>query len=227
MTYMVHPRRAGAAPVRSTQANGGADVVELHPRRRRGRPPKPSLAARPCTDSFETVAAAVVGVAQGKSWVASKERVRHWTDRERGFSPSALKALGYLLEHINRGKGFDWHAAETIAAELGLGVRTVERAFSELTRAGAILPDQRNRDGQQGQQALADDDTEADRREPGDRRRARGRTRQEIGEAPAKKIRSCRRLLSACWRAYVAAARSLTASGPRPLACATDTRHRS
>jgi hypothetical protein len=117
------------------------EVVPFAPRKpRRGRPRKTILPATPCTDRFDVVAAAVVGIAsKRREWAAAKERVRSRADRRREFSPATPKVLGYLLEKINRERGYDWHAAATIAADLGLSVRTVERAFSELRDAGTIL----------------------------------------------------------------------------------------
>ena len=117
------------------------EVVAFAPRMpRRGRPRKTILPATPCTDRFDVVAAAVVGIAsKRREWAAAKERVRSRADRRRDFSPATPKVLGYLLEKINREHGYDWHAAVTIAAYLGLSIRTVERTFSELGDAGAIL----------------------------------------------------------------------------------------
>jgi DNA-binding transcriptional regulator YhcF (GntR family) len=111
------------------------------PMRPRGRPPKPELKSRPSEGDFKAVKAAVIALAlrEGGAWAAAKERVRNWADREKGFSPATPKVLGYLLEHINLDKGCDWHSAETIARELGISVRTVERAFEELCKAGYIL----------------------------------------------------------------------------------------
>jgi hypothetical protein len=62
--------------------------------------------------------------------------VRSWADREKGFAPATSKVLGYLLGHINRDKGYDWHSAATIARELAMTTRTVERSFKELVDAG-------------------------------------------------------------------------------------------
>jgi len=96
---------------------------------RRGRRRKPALILRPCSESFDVVAGGVIALAaQTGSWAAPKERLRSQADREKAFAPATPKVLGYLLEHINRAHGFDWHSAKTIADELGLTIRTVERA---------------------------------------------------------------------------------------------------
>jgi hypothetical protein len=115
-------------------------LEEAFPPPKRGRPPKPALPHRPCEDPFKTVAADVRALAQreGGAWAAAKEQARNWADRVPGFSPATPKVLGYLLSHINLEKGFDWHSAESIAQDLGLTVRTIERAYGELRTVGAI-----------------------------------------------------------------------------------------
>jgi hypothetical protein len=118
-----------------------AEVVTLVPRKRLpGRPTKPRLVPRRCQDSFDVVAAGVVGiVAQKGIWAAAKERVRQWADRDRAICSAAPKVLGYQLQHINRKRGFDWHSERTIAQALGISTRTVERAYRDLSLGGYIL----------------------------------------------------------------------------------------
>jgi hypothetical protein len=124
--------------IRQLAANLSADFPP--PKRGRGRPPKPALPHCPCEEPFNAVAVGVRALAQrgGGAWAIAKEQARNWADRIPGFSPATPKVLGYLLSHINQEKGFDWHSAERIARDLGLTVRTIERAYYELRRVGAI-----------------------------------------------------------------------------------------
>lgn len=117
------------------------NVVSLAPRKRsRGRPRKPLIVAQPCPHDFNLVATAIVGIARQKVlWNAAKERVRRWADRNRALRPVSRCVIGYVLEKINKAKGFDWHGRDSIAADLGVSGRAVEYAFSELGKVGLIL----------------------------------------------------------------------------------------
>jgi hypothetical protein len=139
-----HPRTtqgAASRPDASWKAVGNtATVVAFTPPKRRGRPRKPRPVDRSCKDDFDTVAMAVVGIANKQTlWSASKERVRRWADRDRCLRPASTKVLGYLLEHINKRAGYDWHDTDTIAGDLGLSVSAVEKAFGELIPGGYLL----------------------------------------------------------------------------------------
>ena len=122
-------------------ANETSNVVSLTPNKRpRGRPRKPPLVDRRCTDAFETIAVAVVGLAGQKMlWNALKERVRDKADRDNTLSPASRRVLGFLISRMNRNFGYDWHTGERIAAELGISLGSVNRAFGELARAGYIV----------------------------------------------------------------------------------------
>jgi hypothetical protein len=87
------------------------------------------------------VAAAVVGVAGQPIWNRAKERVRRWVDRNHTLRPISSKVVGFLLEHLNRERGYDWHTAGAIAEDLGVRVSAIEKAFGQLGKVGIILRD--------------------------------------------------------------------------------------
>jgi hypothetical protein len=96
--------------------------------------------AHPCVHDFDLVATAIVGLARQKTlWNAAKERLCRWGYCSRSLRPASLRVLSFLVEHINKSKGFDWHSRDTIAATLGVTGRAVEYAFEELGEAGIIL----------------------------------------------------------------------------------------
>ena len=117
------------------------EVINFTPKKRpRGRPKKPLMVSQRCTDGFEVVAAAVVGIARSKGcWSAAKERARAAVDKDPHLSPYSWKVFGFLLEHINRAKGFDWHGVEALATNRGMNPRTVQKAFEQLSERGHIL----------------------------------------------------------------------------------------
>ena len=142
MSYEVRGRASGQlAPTDPGRRLGDtAIVVAFVPPKRRGRPRKPPAVDQRCKEDFGTVAMALAGIARQKTlWGAGRERARRWADRDRRLRPVSIKVLGFLLEHVNRNAGFDWHSAATIAADLGVTTRAVENAFSELTMAGYLL----------------------------------------------------------------------------------------
>lgn len=142
-------RGARVNATRAIVAQTTANIVALEPARRpRGRPRtrqpmgraereaarKAALAAH---GPFGAVALAVVGVASQKTlWAAAKERVRNWADRDSRLRPVSKIVLGFILEHINRSKGLDWHSTAYIAADVGHTSRAVELAWEELLIAG-------------------------------------------------------------------------------------------
>ena len=130
--------QARAEPFRPTvDPPRSGEVVAFAPKKRaRGRPRKRPLIERRCTDGFEMIAQAVVAIASQRSWPAVKERVRSWADRDPDLTPSAVKVLGFLLEHINRKQGVDWHGRQHIAKSLGLDEYTVRDAFNLLDKCG-------------------------------------------------------------------------------------------
>ena len=166
MSCEVRGRASAQRPPTDTAKRLGdtAVVLAFVPLKRRGRPRKPLAVDRRCNDEFDAVATVVAGIARQKDlWGATRERVRHRADRDPVLRPVSNKVLGFRLEHLNRKVGFDWHAADTIAADLGVTTRSVENAFSELTdgrlsapRAGA------HQKPRQGDTALAHDDPRSD-----------------------------------------------------------------
>jgi hypothetical protein len=131
------------------------DANSASPKRSPGRPKKPELASQPCGEEFDMVSAGVVALAsaEGGIWAATKEALRARADREKGFSPATPKVIGFVLQHINLEKGYDWHSAQTIATELILSIRSVERAFREARLAGYFLREVRDDIPVKGSQA--------------------------------------------------------------------------
>jgi hypothetical protein len=94
------------------------------------------------------VANAVAGIASQPTWNGAKERVRRSVDRDRSLRPISSKVLGFLLEHINRKKVYDWHTASDIATDQGpasahemLPVRPLvvgDLSFGECPRAAEL-----------------------------------------------------------------------------------------
>jgi hypothetical protein len=116
-----------------------AEVVALFPKQR-GRPSKPAFVERRCTDGFETVAAAVVGIAsERKLWAAAKLRARSLVDKDIHLRPADGRVFQFLLEHVNAQKGYDWHGIKAIASDVGVDERTVQKAFERLGARGHIL----------------------------------------------------------------------------------------
>ena len=107
-------------------------------RKRRGRPRAPLRDPTPCPLPFDEVATQLVSLLP-REWMAAKDRARQLADRDPTLTPRARRVLGFLAGHINRSRGFDWHSAAAIAADLCMTVRTVERSFAELTECGYIL----------------------------------------------------------------------------------------
>jgi hypothetical protein len=127
----VVPHGLVADTVRNLITETANNAVSLAPRKRpRGRPRKPPQLDRRCTDSFDTVALAIVAVARQKVlWSAAKELVRVWADRGKSLSPGSRRVLGFLVNKLNRNAGYDWHGVEAIATERCVSVPTVNRAF--------------------------------------------------------------------------------------------------
>ena len=141
---MSKPRSAsskGSAPDAAMKRLGDtATVVAFTPPKRRGRPRKPPPVDRRCKDDFDTVAMAVAGIASKPTlWNAAKERVSRWADRDRGLRPASAKVLRFLVEKVNRQKGYDWHPADAIGREVAICLRAVEKAFHELIMGGYLL----------------------------------------------------------------------------------------
>jgi hypothetical protein len=121
--------------------NGG-DYPRSPPPARRGRPRKPELVDRRCTEPFESVVAAVAKLAlDSKLFFAAKAQLGHHADRDRALKPISTKVLRFYLEHINAKEGFDWHPTAAIAEDFGVTVRAVEMAHTELVKGGYILRD--------------------------------------------------------------------------------------
>ena len=132
------PAHSNSRP-RLSESLALAEVVALFPKQR-GRPRKPAFAERPCTDSFETVAAAVVGIAsERKIWAAAKLRARSLVDKDIHLRPADGRVFQFLLEHVNPKKGCDWHGINAIAHDVGVRERTVQKAFERLGARGHIL----------------------------------------------------------------------------------------
>jgi hypothetical protein len=125
-------------PEAETLVNGRSEHAPQTPRR--GRPKKPEIVDRHCTDNFDTVASRVAKLAPDLA-AAARVRVRHWVDRDRSLGPMCSKVVGFFLEHYNREKGFDWHSLSAIAKDLDVGVRAVENAIHDLGKAGITLRD--------------------------------------------------------------------------------------
>ena len=126
-------------------ANSGSNEAEEHQntakRQPRGRPRKPEAPPQPCTEAFDTISGEIVAIAQDKSlWPAAKERVREKVAIA-GLTPSAFKVVIYLLDKLNRKHGYDWHGSVAIAEALGVGKKSMKRAFQQLSRAGIIKRD--------------------------------------------------------------------------------------
>ena len=124
---------------RSSDPPAVAEVVALFPKQR-GRPRRTVFVERRCTDSFETVAAAVVGIAsERKVWAAAKLRARSLVDKDMHVRPADGRVFQFLLEHVNPKKGCDWHGIKAIAHDVGVDERTVQKAFERLGARGHIL----------------------------------------------------------------------------------------
>ena len=118
--------------------------------KRRGRPEKQKIIKRRCTEDFDEVTKKVRAVAPCKInntsiWQATKERAAATVRKDRSLAPCAQKVLACLLDHLNREKGFDWHGIRAIGAKEGLGPRTVQKAFTQLSDAGYIIRDYNER----------------------------------------------------------------------------------
>lgn len=127
--FSTEPKPAAAAATQGTQ---------------RGRPRKPAAVRLPSIGSFEEVKAKIVAIAADRKLLAgAKARVRFAAIRSRALRPVTNSVLDYLLDRINPNEGRDWHGERTIAKDLGVTTRSVQRAFRELGSddegAGIIL----------------------------------------------------------------------------------------
>jgi hypothetical protein len=141
MTVRDHASSFRTATNEPDATNPAPTVVRFEPRKRpRGRPRRPTAVDRTDERDFDEVAAAVAALANGKTiWNAAKERVRNRADRDGTLRPASRAVLGFVLEHLNRQQGHDWHTNKTIAADRGLSERAIEIAWKELIRSGYII----------------------------------------------------------------------------------------
>lgn len=131
----------GEMTLPSVRSDDRADVVvQFHaPARRRGRPRKPPLVSAPCTIPFDTVCAALVGWATRPDiWFDAVRSVRNAVAQDRSLDPVAPLVMSFLLDHVNRSCGRDWHSRIAIAAALGRSDAAVKRALSQLVATGRI-----------------------------------------------------------------------------------------
>ncbi len=138
-------------------ANSGSNEAEEHQntakRQPRGRPRKPEAPPQPCTEAFDTISGEIVAIAQSKSlWPAAKERVRTKAACDPRLTPTSFKVVTFLLDHVNRKCGYDWHGSVAIAEALGLSKKSVKRAFQQLANAGYIKRAYEIRGGTQASQ---------------------------------------------------------------------------
>lgn len=122
--------------------SGSCEPEGVSERPCRGRPPKPELTPQPCTETFGVVASKIAAIAKDKSlWQAAKERTRAKADRDPMLSPCSRKVFNFLLDHVNRDKGYDWHGNKSIAADRNMHRRTAQKGSKQLAERGYILRD--------------------------------------------------------------------------------------
>ncbi len=67
-----------------------------------------------------------------------KRRMAQHIQSRTDLTPSAKLVGAILVNWYNEGRGYSWPSTATLASELGLGVRSVQRATGELDELGVV-----------------------------------------------------------------------------------------
>ena len=67
-----------------------------------------------------------------------KRRMVQHVQSRNDLTPSAKLVGAILVNWYNEGRGYSWPSTATLASELGLGVRSVQRATGELDELGVV-----------------------------------------------------------------------------------------